>query len=270
MLKQLIQRLLDSRTTAAEAAHSAMPSKASLSFPSNDPDVVNITLTKDASESWANFGTYTAPADGHLEFQGRTTKEISYIQCGCIWVRPDVGTTIRGMYPLAKGNAASISGTAMKEVKAVFVKTIGAIGGGYNVFVRKVVLCLKPSFNFSQRSFCKASILTLLTSVGRVRILRRNTSQAMKEKILWLRSAAGRSLNLVPLLTTLGLGLRTLPGDPATLLTQSATVSGRPSQCKKETRSVSILGPTTQTRLPSYLFATNRLNSLLSKGGALC
>lgn len=129
LIKSLIQRLLDSRTTPSEAAHSAMPSKASPSFPSNDPDVVNITLTKDASESWANFGTYTAPTDGHIEFQGRVTTDRGYLQCGCIWVRPDVGTNIRGMYPLAKGNSAALSGTAMKEVKAVFVKAVGAIGG---------------------------------------------------------------------------------------------------------------------------------------------
>lgn len=266
LIKKLIQRLLDSRTTPEEAGHSAMPSASE-----------TVLLTQnDAFQSWGNIHQGVAADDGYVNIFARsvnnTTSEMRVLTSGMTFssAQTVAEKDMACSAPVAKGQTYTIKGVQVKGIKIIFVKTLGQSGGGYNRIVWRALSCLKPSFNYLQRSSCKASILTLLTSVGLVHILRRNTSQAMKEKILWLRSAAGRSLNLVPLLTTLGLGLRTLPGDPATLLTQSATVSGRPSQCKKETRSVSILGPTTQTRLPSYLFATNRLNNLLSTGGALC
>lgn len=261
-LKSLIQRLLDSRTTPAQAAHSAMPSSS------------YVTVTATAVQAWGEMAKGVATFDGFVRVSARATSSNANVRVtndtAAMFSQIEAtasGQTQGVFVPVAKGDSWSVFGTNRDNP---VVRVVKAIGGGYNYLARRALSCLKPSFNYLQRSSCKASILTLLTSVGLVHILRRNTSQAMKEKILWLRSAAGRSLNLVPLLTTLGLGLRTLPGDPATLLTQSATVSGRPSQCKKETRSVSILGPTTQTRLPSYLFATNRLNNLLSTGGALC
>ena len=265
LIKSLIQRLLDSRTTPEEAGHSAMPS----------PNEVSLTPSVTTKEVWGDVCTGTASSDGYIRmsFSATSPEAIGSARSfgAMVFSTPQLkGDIVSVVCPVAKGKAYAMSARNANNITCAFVKLIGAIGGGYNILVRRALSCLRPSFNYLQRSSCKASILTLLTSVGLVHILRRNTSQAMKEKILWLRSAAGRSLNLVPLLTTLGLGLRTLPGDPATLLTQSATVSGRPSQCKKETRSVSILGPTTQTRLPSYLFATNRLNNLLSTGGALC
>lgn len=260
-LKSLIQRLLDSRTTPAQAAHSAMPSSS------------YVTVTATAVQAWGEMAKGVATFDGFVRVSARATSSNANVRVtndtAAMFSQIEAtasGQTQGVFVPVAKGDSWSVFGTNRDNPVVRVVKAIG----GYNYLARRALSCLKPSFNYLQRSSCKASILTLLTSVGLVHILRRNTSQAMKEKILWLRSAAGRSLNLVPLLTTLGLGLRTLPGDPATLLTQSATVSGRPSQCKKETRSVSILGPTTQTRLPSYLFATNRLNNLLSTGGALC
>lgn len=262
LIKKLIQRLLDSRTTPEEAGHSAMPSSS------------YVTVTATAVQAWGEMAKGVATFDGFVRVSARATSSNANVRVtndtAAMFSQIEAtasGQTQGVFVPVAKGDSWSVFGTNRDNP---VVRVVKAIGGGYNYLARRALSCLKPSFNYLQRSSCKASILTLLTSVGLVHILRRNTSQAMKEKILWLRSAAGRSLNLVPLLTTLGLGLRTLPGDPATLLTQSATVSGRPSQCKKETRSVSILGPTTQTRLPSYLFATNRLNNLLSTGGALC
>lgn len=265
-LKSLIQRLLDSRTTPEEAGHSAMPSASE-----------TVLLTQnDAFQSWGNIHQGVAADDGYVNIFARsvnnTTSEMRVLTSGMTFssAQTVAEKDMACSAPVAKGQTYTIKGVQVKGIKIIFVKTLGAIGGGYKDFIRRALSCLKPSFNYLPKVSLRANILTLLTSVGRVRILRRNTSPAMKEKILWLRSAAGRFLNLVPLLTTLGLGSRTLPGVLATLLTQSATVSGRPSQCKKETRSVSILGPTTQTRLPSYLFATNRLNNLLSTGGALC
>lgn len=262
MLKQLIQRLIDSRTTPAQAGHSAMPSSS------------YITPTATAVQAWGQMAQGVAPFDGFVRASARASNTNSTIRVtndtATVFAQSEgtaTGQTQGVFVPVAKGDSWAVYGTNRDNVVVRLVKTIG---GGYSYLVRRALSCLKPSFNYLPKVSLRANILTLLTSVGRVRILRRNTSPAMKEKILWLRSAAGRFLNLVPLLTTLGLGSRTLPGVLATLVTQSATVSGRPSQCKKETRSVSILGPTTQTRLPSYLFATNRLNNLLSTGGALC
>lgn len=266
LLKSLIQRLLDSRTTPEEAGHSAMPSASE-----------TVLLTQnDVYQSWGTIHQGVAADDGYVNIYARANNsdnaEMRVLTSNMTF---SSGQTNNNMdmacsAPVAKGQSYSVKGVQVKAIKIIFVKALGAIGGGYNHLVRRALSCLRALSNCLPRSFCKANILTLPTSVGRVHILKRNTSQAMKEKILWLRSAVGRSLNLVPQLTTLGLGLRTLPGVLATLLTQSVTANGRPFQCRKATQSASILGQTTQTQQPSYSFATNRLNNLLSTGGALC
>lgn len=262
LLKSLIQRLLDSRTTPEEAGHSAMP---------QEDQVISYGSTTENPGSWTTILSFTAPKDGYAKaVVVGTGKNSAELYCGNMRLSafaPVDNASINVVMPVRKGASVGLVSTVFRSAALYFVPSIG---GGYNRFVRRALPCLKPSFNFLPRSFCKASILTLLTSVGRVRILRRNTSQVMLRKTLWPRSAVGRSLDLMPQLTTLGLGLRTLPEGLATLLTQPAKVSGRPSQCRRATQSVSVLGMTTQTRLPSYLFATNRLNNLLSTGGALC
>lgn len=260
-LKSLIQWLLDSRTTPEEAGHSAMPT------------TTEITSQSFAGpfSSWGPVASGTASEDGYIYAAGAVATSGSNSE-----FRLDNGqfgsyiTSTWGtqglLLPVMKGQFWRLYAANRKDV---VIRLYRLVGGGYNRFVRRALSCLRALSNFLQRSFCKASILTLHTSAGRVRILRRNTSQVMKGKTLWLRSAVGRSLNLMPQLTTLGLGLRTLPEGLATLVTQSATVSGRPSQCRRATQSVSILGLTTQTRQLSYLSATNRLNNLQT-GGSLC
>lgn len=141
MLKKLIRLLLSkfySKKEAASVAHQAFPSVAHVDFETVDPRVIKIELdtaeTTD-EDSWVRFGYYTAPTDGYIQFQGRSTSEIhSYIQCDALWRINENNSLVRGFMPVAKGNTVSLSGAYMKDVNALFVKAIGSCifpGGGY-------------------------------------------------------------------------------------------------------------------------------------------
>lgn len=154
MLKQLLQLLLNTRTTPSEAGHSAMPSVSLVDIPSVDPNVINISLSKTESEEWARFALYTAPTDGYIQFQGRAISEEAYMQCDALWIPPYKRTQIRGFLPIAKGNTVSLSGENLKNVTAIF---IAAIGGGCNGFVWRALPCLRPSFNYLPKVFSRVN-----------------------------------------------------------------------------------------------------------------
>lgn len=142
MLKNILSLLLSkfySKKESGEVAHQAMPSTANVNIPSDSANSINVTLNTTESNGWARYAYYTAPCDGYLHFQGRSNGENGYLQCGAIWGRFGSGVTSRGFMPLAKGHVASLSGSDMKEVAAVFVKSIG---GGYqllrNFFCKEV------------------------------------------------------------------------------------------------------------------------------------
>lgn len=133
MLKKVLSLLLSkfySKKESEAVGHQAMPSVANVNIPSDSANSINVTLDTTESNSWARYVYYTAPCDGYLHFQGRSNGENSYIQCGATWGRSGSGVTSRGFMPIAKGQAAILSGTNMKEVAAVFVKSIGASWGG--------------------------------------------------------------------------------------------------------------------------------------------
>lgn len=156
MLKQLIQRLLDSRTTPEEAAHSAMPSDKYTRL------VDNGTIGSEwTDQAFSGIAAY----DGYLFFTGTSTSAVPIIGIATAgyasnltfpWEGARLATTI----PIAKGQTWTVQGSSMKDVIIYLSKTV-SLGGGYNRLVWRTLSCLRALSNFSQRSFCKAKSLGL-------------------------------------------------------------------------------------------------------------
>lgn len=141
-LKSLIQWLLDSRTTPEEAGHSAMPI--------NIANATNLTMDVGAE------GSYTAPADGYLSLMVEPGGNINlWGQILPISSFPIQNAQGKLFVPMAKGMEVRyyINGTVSLSK---FLKTIG---GGYNILIWRALSCLRPSFNYLPRSFCKAKNL---------------------------------------------------------------------------------------------------------------
>lgn len=151
MLKQLIQRLLDSRTTPSEAAHSAMP---------QDNQVINYGSTTENPGSWTTILSFTAPKDGYAKaVVVGTGKNSAELYCGNMRVSafaPVDNASINVVMPVRKGASVGLVSTVFRSAALYFVPSIG---GGYNRFVRRALSCLRPSFNYLPRSFCKAKNL---------------------------------------------------------------------------------------------------------------
>lgn len=148
LIKKFIQRLLDSRTTAAEAAHSAMPSSS------------YVTVIATAVQAWGEMAKGVAPFDGFVRASARASNTSSNIRVtndtATVFAQSEgtaTGQTQGVFVPVAKGDSWTVYGTNRDNVVVRLVKTIG---GGYNRFVQRAVLCLKPLSNYLPRSFCKA------------------------------------------------------------------------------------------------------------------
>lgn len=146
MLKQLIQRLLDSRTTPAQAAHSALRN------------------TSSSTSIFTGEQIYTAPEDGFITVEGKSEanggSSIGISSNGeNYFLRTfqsvkDWGQAVTA--PVSKGETVSISLYNLTDIEVKFYKSFG---GGYNILVRRALSCLRPSFNYLPRSFCKAKNL---------------------------------------------------------------------------------------------------------------
>lgn len=126
MLKQLIQKLLDSRTTPEEAGHSAMPSATKTIFLSKDETV----------GSWGILNAGIAPDDGYLFVNARaednTNSEVR-AQLGNIFHVSAQAPAPKGLgvaIPVSKGATYSVEGAFVSHITVGFVK---AIGGGIKV-----------------------------------------------------------------------------------------------------------------------------------------
>ena len=128
LLKSLIQRLLDSRTTPSEAGHSAMPSTS---------ETVLFTQS-DVFPTWDIIHQGVAPDDGYINIVARANNsdnaEMRVASSNTIF---SSGQTNNNMdmacsAPVAKGQSYLIKGIQVKEIKIIFVKALGAIveGGG--------------------------------------------------------------------------------------------------------------------------------------------
>lgn len=154
LLKSLIQRLLDSRTTPEEAGHSAMPSATKTIFLSKD----------EAVGSWGTLNAGTAPADGYL-FVNASAEDSTNSE-----IRAQLGNLF---HVSAQAPAPKDLGVAIPVSKGAFVShiTVGfvkVIGGGYKRLVRRSLLCLRTSCNYLQKLFSRAKDLGLQNSVLRL------------------------------------------------------------------------------------------------------
>lgn len=266
LIKSLIQRLLDSRTTPAQAGHASKPGSA-------------VPVDYNPSASVDNWGPVlsnsTAVSDGYIWATGRTTSDKGFFQISTQALQiTTTGTSNPGgeilnlFTPVSKGQLFSVYGRYLEQVTVRLVKTIG---GGYNFLVRRALSCLKPSFNFSLKSFCKASILKLLTNADQVPVHKARQSQETARRALWLLSPVGPSLSLAQTIrqTTHGLGLKTPPEELHTSPMQFANAKRLLSQCKKEIFLLLTSALITRAKAPFCLSLLKQQNNLRT-GGALC
>ena len=137
LLKSLIQRLLDSRTTPSEAGHSAMPGS------------VSTTLLSNASISdWGTVATGTAADDGYLVLNaknsGNSGASLSLDVNGAArqsLIYPFAGAGGNTFTPIAKGNTWALVGSCSTEIT---LKLFKAIGGGYNLL--RTLFCKEVAY----------------------------------------------------------------------------------------------------------------------------
>lgn len=123
MLKQLIQRLLDSRTTPEEAAHSAMP---------QENQVINYGSTTENPGSWTTILSFTAPKDGYAKaVVVGTGKNSAELYCGNMRVSafaPVDNASINVVMPVRKGASVGLVSTVFRSAALYFIPSI--VGGG--------------------------------------------------------------------------------------------------------------------------------------------
>ena len=262
LIKKLIQRLLDSRTTPEEAGHSAMPSTS------------YITPTATAVQAWGQMAQGVAPFDGFVRASARASNTSSNIRVtndtATVFAQSEgtaTGQTQGVFVPVAKGDSWTVYGTNRDNV---VVRLVKAIGGGYNFLVRRALSCLRALSNYLQRGFCKINIQTSLINVDRALQLKINQLPEGDNKISLPPLAVGQCFRLAePMkLATIGSDWKTPQERLATSLTLPVVGSGLLFRYRRAMKLLWILVSTrAQGVLPS--FATNRLNSLRT-GGALC
>lgn len=153
LIKKLIQRLLDSRTTPEEAGHSAMPSASE-----------TVLLTQnDAFQSWGNIHQGVAADDGYVNIFARsvnnTTSEMRVLTSGMTFssAQTVAEKDMACSAPVAKGQTYTIKGVQVKGIKIIFVKTLGQSWGGYNRIVWRAQLCLRSLSNYLPKVSSRAN-----------------------------------------------------------------------------------------------------------------
>lgn len=259
MLKQLLQLLLNTRTTPSEAAHNAAPGRIDIGISGQE---------------------YICPADGFVTasanaknvggFDMQLFRNGLSVQGGPQEVSVPAWTQA-AMIPVAKGDTVNISLYNQNSWQWRFISSIGMEGGGK--FVELLYggsVCLRALSNYLQRGFCKINIQTSLINVDRALQLKINQLPEGDNKISLPPLAVGQFFRLAePMkLATIGSDWKTPQERLATSLTLPVVGSGLLFRYRRAMKLLWILVSTrAQGILPS--FATNRLNSLRT-GGALC
>lgn len=173
MLKQLIQRLLDSRTTPAQAAHSALRN------------------TSSSTSIFTGEQIYTAPEDGFITVEGKSeanggsaigisSNGENYFLRTFQSVK-DWGQAVTA--PVSKGETVSISLYNLTDIEVKFYKSFG---GGYNHLVRRALSCLRPSFNFSLKNSLLAEATGFPTNP--IQLFKRRISHLQRQESGFLSS----------------------------------------------------------------------------------
>lgn len=197
MLKQLIQRLLDSRTTPSEASHSSYP---------DDGTVTQFSPSATSVSSWTKVVDSTiAPSDGYVIVRGKATGE-SYVQITAgdnppHMERSTFAKATLNQYPIlnlpiAKGKRFKVFAENTAEITVGLIKSIG---GGYNRLVRRALSCLRPSFNFLPKNSLLAEATGFPTNP--IQLFKRRISHLQRQESGFLSS----------LLATVGSASKGLP-----------------------------------------------------------
>ena len=184
MLKQLIQRLLDSRTTPSEASHSSYP---------DDGTVTQFSPSATSMSSWTKVVDSTiAPSDGYVIVRGKATGE-SYVQITAgdnppHMERSTFAKATLNQYPIlnlpiAKGKTFKVFAENTAEITVGLIKSIG---GGYNNLVRRALSCLRPSFNFSLKNSLLAEATGFPTNP--IQLFKRRISHLQRQESGFLSS----------------------------------------------------------------------------------
>lgn len=250
MLKGFIQRLLDTRTTPAQAGHNAMP--------------VNIAEAIDIFLAVGSEGSYTAPADGYLSAMVEPGGNMNFWgQILPISSFPIQNVQGKLFVPMAKGMEVRyfINGTVSLSK---FLKTIG---GGCSILIWRALSCLKPLSNFSRKVFSRAKGRGSVTSHTAGATLLRSRSLLARLLHTWHHRMASSLLQVshVQPLTSL-FKVLTCESTWHALKNKSLQVT---SHCQKDSKLTSLFLEITSK-------ATQRNSSLqsvqanLRAGGALC
>lgn len=258
MLKQLLQLLLNTRTTPSEAAHNAAPGRIDIGISGQE---------------------YICPADGFVTasanaknvggFDMQLFRNGLSVQGGPQEVSVPAWTQA-AMIPVAKGDTVNISLYNQNSWQWRFISSIGMGGGKFVELLYGGSVCLRALSNYLQRGFCKINIQTSLINVDRALQLKINQLPEGDNKISLPPLAVGQCFRLAePMkLATIGSDWKTPQERLATSLTLPVVGSGLIFRYRRAMKLLWILVSTrAQGILPS--FATNRLNSLRT-GGALC
>ena len=146
-LKSLIQRLLDSRTTPAQAANASKP-------------VSGIPVEYNPSPSIGIWGQVLpdsiAVSDGYIWAAGRTSAIGGFLQVNSQAMQITTSGTSIGegemlniFIPVYKGQGFTVYARSMNQIVVRLVRTIG---GGYNILLWRALSCLRALSLFSPRS----------------------------------------------------------------------------------------------------------------------
>lgn len=258
MLKQLLQLLLNTRTTPSEAAHNAAPGRIDIGISGQE---------------------YICPADGFVTasanaknvggFDMQLFRNGLSVQGGPQEVSVPAWTQ-SAMIPVAKGDTVNISLYNQNSWQWRFISSIGMGGGKFVELLYGGSVCLRALSNYLQRGFCKINIQTLPINAAQVQQLRINQSREVANKTSLLHLVVGPYFRLAGImhLPIIGSGLKTSQERLATYQTRLHLGSGLQFQSRKETPSSLIL-VLTQAQGVLSLFVTNRLNNFAS-GGEAC
>lgn len=258
MLKQLLQLLLNTRTTPSEAAHNAAPGRIDIAI-SGQEYICPADGFVTASANAKNVGGFDMQLFRNgLSVQGGP-QEVSVPE----W-------TQSAMIPVAKGDTVNISLYNQNSWQWRFISSIGMEGGKFVELLYGGSVCLRALSNCLQRSFCKINIPTLPINADRVQQLRINQSLEVARKTSLLHLVVGLYFRLAEImhLPISGSDLKTLQERLATYQTRLLLGSGVQFQSRKATPSSLILVLTQAQEILSS-FGTNRLNNFGS-GGAAC
>lgn len=170
MLKQLIQRLLDSRTTPAQAAHNAAPGSGDIGINGTEYICPSDGYITALSNGAAAGGFNIALKRNGLNVQGGP-QEIQFAE----W-------TQARMIPVAKGDKVTLELYNQNIWEWRFIPAIG----GYKLLVRRALSCLRPSFNFSLKNSLLAEATGFPTNP--IQLFKRRISHLQRQESGFLSS----------------------------------------------------------------------------------